>query len=263
MTSSSSEVDGDGGVPPPRFESQIFGSFPTSYEEEKGESTLVKGGSDDVDLFGSKQINGSQLSSSGGNGPVLPPPEGLEKEEEGVALKEWRRQNAIRLEEKEKREKEILNEIIDEAEEYKAEFYNKWKVNVENNKATNREKEKLMLENQEKFHAEASKNYFKAAAEMIPREVPTIEKKGKKKDQEKMTSVVVIHGPKPGKPTDLSRMRQVFLKLKQKPPPHMNPTPSTPSSNPVADLKAGASSSASVAPLKSQAMPAPKSVTAE
>lgn len=53
------------------------------------------------------------------------------------------RQNAIRLEEKEKREKEMLKEIIDEADEYKAEFYKKWKIRCENNIAANREKEKV------------------------------------------------------------------------------------------------------------------------
>lgn len=53
------------------------------------------------------------------------------------------RENAIRLEEKEKKEKEMLNQIIEEAEDYKIEFYRKRMVTVENNKAGNREKEKV------------------------------------------------------------------------------------------------------------------------
>ena len=47
------------------------------------------------------------------------------------------------LEEKEKREKVILNQIINEADEYKVEFYRKREVTLENNKATNREREKV------------------------------------------------------------------------------------------------------------------------
>ena len=88
--------------------------------------------------------------------------------------------------------------------------------------------EQLYLANQEKFHKEADKNYWKAIGEIIPREVPNIEKKRGKKEQEKKPSITVIQGPKPGKPTDLSRMRQILLKLKHTPPPHMNPPPPAP-----------------------------------
>lgn len=86
----------------------------------------------------------------------------------------------------------------------------------------------LFLEGREKFHAEADKSYWKAIAELIPKEVPVIEKKGKK---EKKPFIVVIQGPKPGKPTDLSRMRQILVKLKHKPPGHMMPPPHEPGKN--------------------------------
>lgn len=55
----------------------------------------------------------------------------------------WCSQNAILLEEKEKREKEMRNQIIIEAEEYIQAFYEKRKLNVETSKADNREREKV------------------------------------------------------------------------------------------------------------------------
>jgi len=82
-----------------------------------------------------------------------------------------------------------------------------------------------LLTNQEKFHKEADKNYWKAIAELIPNEVPSIEKKRGKKDQEKKPSILVIQGPKPGKPTDLARMRQILVKLKHTTPAHLKLTP--------------------------------------
>ncbi|WZY91906.1 hypothetical protein YC2023_064235 [Brassica napus] len=179
------------------------------------------GYSNGADVFG---------SNGGHDGPILPPPSDMESDE-GAALREWRRQNAIQLEEKEKREKELRNQIIEEANQFKEEFHKKRELACENNKAANREKEKLYVETQEKFYAEASKNYWKAIAELVPKEVPTIEKRrGKKKeDDPKKPTISVIQGPKPGKPTDLSRMRQILLKLKQNPPAHLKLAPQPPS----------------------------------
>lgn len=53
-------------------------------------------------------------------------------------------QNAILLEEKEKREKELGIRILEEAEVYIQEFYEKRKLNVESNKTNNREREKVL-----------------------------------------------------------------------------------------------------------------------
>lgn len=90
------------------------------------------------------------------------------------------------------------------------------------------------MASRDKFHAEADKQYWKAIAELIPNEVPTIEKKRGKKDEEKKPSIVVIQGPKPGKPTDLSRMRHILVKLKHSPPPHMKPPPPPAPAQPAA-----------------------------
>ncbi|XP_070675537.1 clathrin light chain 2-like isoform X1 [Malus domestica] len=167
--------------------------------------------------------------------------------EEGFALREWRRQNAIQLEEKERREKELLVQIIEEADEFKVGFYQKRKITTENNKAANREREKLFLTNQEKFHAEVDKNYWKAIADLIPNEVPAIEKKRGKKDQEKKKpSILVVQGPKPGKPTELSRMRQILLKLKHNTPPHLKPSPPAPAPAKVAKLSTSAPPKAAI-----------------
>ncbi|GKV28314.1 hypothetical protein SLEP1_g37384 [Rubroshorea leprosula] len=158
------------------------------------------------------------------------------------------RENAIVLEEKEKREKELLSQIIEAAEHYKVEFHKKREITCENNKVSNREKEKVFVANLEEFHVEADKDYWKSIVELIPKEVPAIEKKRGKKDHEKKPSIVVVQGPKPGKPTDLTRMRQILLKLKQNTPPHLMQSP-PPAPEAAKDAKTSTASASPAAPV--------------
>eukprot|EP01018_Ginkgo_biloba_P030686 Gb_32674 [translate_table: standard] len=238
---------------PPMFSQGFDSAHQVDFGGDYSPPSELNGKGFDVNgLYGMPQL--------GSDGPILPSPEEMQPEE-GFLLREWRRQNAIRLEEKERGEKERLHEIMDEAEAFREEFYNKRKIHCETNKKNNREKEKVYLANQEKFHANADKQYWKAVAELIPHELPSIETKrgGKDKDKRKPT-IVVNQGPKPGKPTDLSRMRQILIKLKHNPPPHMKAPPPPPP--PAAANGSAPASSTGTAPASSTgAASAPNSST--
>ncbi|KAM0025895.1 putative clathrin light chain [Helianthus debilis subsp. tardiflorus] len=78
------------------------------------------------------------IFSSAGNGPLLPDPLHMR-----AAFHEWL--NAIYLQDKEKEEKELRNQVIAEADEFKRAFTDKRKKNIKNNTALNIEREKVIL----------------------------------------------------------------------------------------------------------------------
>ncbi|URD86870.1 Clathrin light chain [Musa troglodytarum] len=141
-----------------------------------------------------------------------PEPDQMQREE-GFILWEWRRRwdflvdpiisrfakmpSSLR---RRGRKRNVEIKLFAEAEQYKQAFYERGKLNCETNKLQNREREKIA----------------------------NIEKRGKKEEQK--PSFVVIHRPKPGKPTDLSTMCQILVKLKH--------TPTPPASSPAKDVAA-------------------------
>ncbi|KAI7741070.1 hypothetical protein M8C21_006472 [Ambrosia artemisiifolia] len=89
-------------------------------------------------------------------------------------------QNASRIEEKDKAEKQLLNQIIDEADEYKIGFHSKRKIVRDNSIATGKHTFILLiyLATHDKFHTEADKNYWNAIADFIPKAMGVIETRG-------------------------------------------------------------------------------------
>ncbi|EFJ13979.1 hypothetical protein SELMODRAFT_47990, partial [Selaginella moellendorffii] len=116
------------------------------------------------------------------------------------------RKNAQALEAKENDERDRLAKTLCAAEEHKRELFAKRNAEVEASKKANREKEKVSLESREELHARAPLNYWGAVSELISTK-PAVEKK--------KTDAAIA---KPRKSTDLSRMRQIILKLKHRIP---------------------------------------------
>ncbi|KAJ7566526.1 hypothetical protein O6H91_02G107200 [Diphasiastrum complanatum] len=143
--------------------------------------------------------------------------------EEGFLLREWERKNEQNLHEKEAKERDRLAQTMTVADEYKVKFNEKLKSDLEASKKKNREKEKEFLRESENLHATAEKHYWKAVAALLPTKMPVHEIEScncKDKHGIKHSAVVNRH-PKPGKPTDLSRMHQILMKLKNNTPDHL------------------------------------------
>ncbi|XP_024380279.1 clathrin light chain 1 [Physcomitrium patens] len=188
-----------------------------------------------------KELDEDLFGGDNGGGPMLPPPE--EMQEEGAILRQWKRENMQRLQEKERVEKEKLQQIMDDADEYKEKHKAKRESNREAKMKENREKEMVYHADQEHFHKTADKQYWKAVTELVPKELPaSLEPKSRqmKEKKEKKSTFVALPGPKPGRATDLGRFRQVLLKLKHNPPAHMIPPPPPPAKAEVKEGEKGA-----------------------
>ncbi|MCO5611977.1 hypothetical protein L7F22_066237 [Adiantum nelumboides] len=247
------------------FDSRLQGDFAPTDEFSQSMDSDGKGlGHDDNFTQGEGFGYGFPPSTDfHDGGAVLPPPDEMHAEE-GFILREWKRKNAIHLEEKARIEREKLSQIIDAADSYKDALYEKRKAHCEASKKNNRDKEKVFLENHKDFHANANKHYWKAVAELIPHELPSRELKSRGKKDQKKQAAVINHGPKPGKVTDLTRMRQVLVKLKHNPPAHMKTPPPAPpaseSGKEEASAEGGDGKAAASAPAPAPAPnPAPAS----
>ncbi|RYR68838.1 hypothetical protein Ahy_A03g015312 [Arachis hypogaea] len=106
-----------------------------------------------------------------------------------------------------KKKKELLNQIIKEAEEYIQAFYEKRKVNCEASKATNKETEKV--EEIVKFPSAFLWNIIHFNISKLKRMNVNMCR----------YTWQTKRSPKPGKPTNLARMHQMILKLQQNPLP--------------------------------------------
>ncbi|KAJ7558854.1 hypothetical protein O6H91_04G058800 [Diphasiastrum complanatum] len=146
--------------------------------------------------------------------------------DDSVRLRDWERRNALYLEYKQRKEREKLSRIIDDADEYKENFYVNQENLCEEAKKINREKQKAFLANQEIFYATAHKHYWKAVSELILNsELSLADSNGRDlgKDQQKKQChmILKVEGPKPGKATELTRMLEVILKLKHNIPAYI------------------------------------------
>ncbi|CAI5464859.1 unnamed protein product [Closterium sp. Yama58-4] len=150
-------------------------------------------------------------------GAKLPPPSQMGSEE-SILLREWRRKKAIELEEKARISREKHQQVLEDSKAELEAFYKKREFQVTQAKANNREKEKAYVDNLLSLNSKQGGNYWESVCAFTNFDVSIKKEKAKKKDEPTRMSTQ-LNDAKPGKHTDLARMRQVLLKLKHNPPP--------------------------------------------
>eukprot|EP00475_Leptophrys_vorax_P042508 TRINITY_DN8010_c0_g5_i1.p1 TRINITY_DN8010_c0_g5~~TRINITY_DN8010_c0_g5_i1.p1 ORF type:complete len:231 (-),score=47.79 TRINITY_DN8010_c0_g5_i1:695-1387(-) len=155
-------------------------------------------------------------------GATLPPPSQMASEE-SILLREWRRKKAIELEEKAKLSREKHQQVLEDAKAELEAFYKKRDMQVTQAKTNNREKEKAYVDNLLSLNSKQGGNYWESVCAFVNFDVPTKKEKAKAKSGEPVRTSTLLNDAKPGKHTDLARMRQVLLKLKHNPPPSFAP----------------------------------------
>ncbi|GBG59529.1 hypothetical protein CBR_g38553 [Chara braunii] len=196
---------------------------PYGHSEEDRHSGRFR---DDGDDFGGP-LGGSGASPLNGMSGASAP---LDLPLESELLYEWRRKRAAELEEKAEQERERKVDIIEAAGSLRSNMAAQREKAMEAARQNNREKESVFLSGLEaSMYTNPGGNYWATVAGMIdfdskPEEkVPTktATKSGADKAADKKKSggaaSVVVNKPKPGKATDLTRMRQLLLKLKHNP----------------------------------------------
>eukprot|EP00850_Spirogloea_muscicola_P021321 SM000244S08556 [mRNA] locus=s244:48691:54270:- [translate_table: standard] len=138
--------------------------------------------------------------------------------------REWRAKRAAELEEKERQSRMEHDRILESAEEMRRTAYERQQKSKEQNQINNREKEKVFLANLEALNTPKSgANYWETVTAMVNFDASVPKKDEKRKSAGATRSSQTATDLKPGKQTDLARMRQVLLKLKHTAPPGSAP----------------------------------------
>lgn len=196
---------------PPQYESQ------PSYEQYEVDENHYQQAEDGY--VPASAPNGNVLDEEYNEGAKLPPPDAMGPEESTI-LREWKRKKAVELEEKARISREKHEQIIAQAKQEQEAFYKKRTAQVEQAKINNREKEDAYVANLESLNPKEGGNYWEAVVNHINFEAAAGKKdaKSKAKVDGPVRTSTLLATQKPGKQTDLARMRQILLKLKKSPP---------------------------------------------